>query len=615
MKIDFNNNKNGISMNLFKTKISVLGGLFLLANLNVASAATPDLFLFGQNLSFCSSENLQHCSKDKKADGFSENAKQPAIYTITEQALERLNEVPWTDQPELKQQTIALFKVLKPQLDDKQLSERLFVRMLRRQNFSYLNEDLKGRDVWSNLFEFEKQNLFDLLEQKQSTKSGKRLNTAVDIKSTNNQSAILAYKAFYKAASAVSGKKRKPRIAFITGNDRDPYKNVDYFQNLFEQLGFEADWLAIDSAMQTALVAKQYDLTSCDSLEEFQIKKLASYRRKVLYPDLFKQQVSQCKKKDAFIDTLKKSDALFIADGSPLLAFHSFYLPTGGKSELLKKVEEMLMQKQIILGFEGSSIHGLSNKSTIFSGDGLQVMLTPSTVMSSGNEACNLGLDCIALESEKNLGYLNSTVFNMFPWGVFDTQTSSLARQPRLIKTAIETDNRFAFGLDKGTSVAISRSKNENGETVKFDVLGKGGFWIFDTQKEGRQINLQASSIEMEEFTSYYLTHQDSITLRNGALSVDFASWKFTNTTNAQTPTVTSSQPFARYNFYKLNNMLCNTGAMQAKGTGAIQGVDYSLLLKRDASSTARKGIVSLDSKNLNTCSFASISSQIKILN
>ena len=78
------------------------------------------------------------------------------------------------------------------------------------------------------------------------------------------------------------------------------------------------------------------DLTACDSLDEFQIKKLASYRRKVLYPDLFKLQVSQCKKKDAFIDTLKKSDALFIADGSPLLAFHSLHLPTGEKSELLK---------------------------------------------------------------------------------------------------------------------------------------------------------------------------------------------------------------------------------------------------------------------------------------
>jgi len=602
-------------MDLFKTKISFFVSLFLLTNFNVAIAATPDLFLFGQGLSFCSSENLQQCSKDKKVTGFEDKAKKTAIYSVTDQALERLDEVSWTDQPELKQQTIALLKILKPKLDEKQFSERLFVRMLRRQNFSYLNEDLKGRDVWSNLFEFEKQNLFDLLEQKQSSKSGKRLNTSVDIKSTNNQSSILAYKAFYKAAAVISGNKRKPRIAFITGNDRDPYKKVDYFQDLFEQLGFEANWLPIDSAMQTALVAKEYDLTSCDSLEDFQIKKLASYRRKVLYPDLYKLQVSQCKKKDALINILKKSDALFIADGSPLLAFHSFYLPTGDKSELLQKFEEMLMQKQIILGLEGSSIQGISNKSTIFSGDGLQVMLTPSTIMSSGNEACNLGLDCIALESERNLGYINSTLFNMFPWGVFDTQTSSLARQPRLIKTAVETNNRFAFGLDKSTSVAISTSKNENGDTIEFNVLGKGGFWVFDTQKNGKQLSLQASSIEMEEFTSYYLTHQDSMTLRNGVISVDFASWKFTNTTNIQTPTVTSSQPFARYNFYKLNKMLCNTGAAQAKGTGDIQGVDYTLLLKRDASSTARKGIISLDSKNLNTCSFSGISSQIKILN
>ncbi|SFD11236.1 hypothetical protein [Pseudoalteromonas denitrificans] len=601
-------------MSLRKIKIGIFVGLFSLVDMASSIAATPDLFLFGQGLSFCASDNMQDCSKEKKESGFSDNSKQPAIYSITDDALTRLSEFPWTEQPELKLQTIALLKVLKPKLDGKKLNERLFVRLLRRENLTYLNEPLKGRDIWSNLFEFEKRNLFDLLEQKQSLSSGKRLITAVDIKATENQSSLLAYNAFYKAAVKIAGKKRKPRIAFITGNDRDPYKRVDYLKALFEDLGFEATWLPVDAAMQTALAAKQYDLTACDSLEEFQIKKLASYRRKILYPDLFKQQLASCKKKNEIVDNLKKSDALFIADGSALLSFHSFYTPTGEKSDVLLKLEEMLQNKQIILGLEGDSIHALSNRSTIFSGDGLQVMLTPSTVMSSGNEACSLGLDCISLEAERNLGYLNKSILNVFPWGVFDTQISSLARQPRLIKTALETDNRFAFGLDKLTSIAITSDKTENGDIVEFTVLGKGGFWVFDTSKIALTDSLKQELIT-DEFTSYYLTHQDKMTLRNKAITVDFASWKYTNNTNTQSPTVTSSQPFARYNFYKLNKMLCNTGALEAKGSGDIQGLEYTLLLKKDASSTSRKGLITLDNKNLSTCSFASISSQIKILN
>ena len=82
-------------------------------------------------------------------------------------------------------------------------------------------------------------------------------------------------------AQKIADAKRKPRVAFITGGSRDPYRDVDYYQSLFEQLGFEAHWLAIDGAMQTVMSAQ--DTKLCDSLADYQVSKLASFRRDVLY--------------------------------------------------------------------------------------------------------------------------------------------------------------------------------------------------------------------------------------------------------------------------------------------------------------------------------------------
>ena len=155
------------------------------------------LFLFSQQLEVCSSENTQFCSKLKTDKGFDESAKLGPIYAITDEAITRLTEISWTEQPELKAQTIALLKTIKPEVNDKQLSERDFVRVLRRSSFIYGDETFKGGDVWSGLFEFEKNNLFDLLEQKQSNRSAKRLKTDVDLAATENESALLAYQMFY----------------------------------------------------------------------------------------------------------------------------------------------------------------------------------------------------------------------------------------------------------------------------------------------------------------------------------------------------------------------------------------------------------------------------------
>ncbi|ATC93795.1 secreted protein [Pseudoalteromonas tunicata] len=599
-------------MNIRKTKplANLFFGLSTIFYLHTGVAQEQaSLFLFGQELEVCSSENTQFCAKSKITKGFDESAKLGPIYAITDEAISRLSDINWTEQPELKAQTIALLKAIKPEINDKQLSERDFVRILRRSSFSYGDEIFKGRDVWSGLFEFEKNNLFDLLEQKQSNRSAKRLKTEVDLASTENETAMLAYQAFYQQAKQVAGSKRKPRVAFVTGGNRDPYQKVDYYYELFNQLGFEAIWLPLDAAMQTVMSVKDYDNNACDSLSQLQVQKLASFRRDILYPDLFNQQLTLCKKKEGLINELKRADAIYIADGSPLLTSHAFYTPTGEPSVELLKIKEMLANNQLIVGVEGQTVNMLASQNVILSGEGVQTFVEPTTAIFNASEACNLGVDCISLEAERTLTYLNQGILDLFPYGILDNQITSLARETRLLKTAYATKTRFAFGLEKQTAVSIAIEHSEKGDSLNLEVIGRGGIWVFDT-KNG---NLQTGSMASDEFVSHYFTHQDKFMFRNNAVSHDIASWKVATRLNSANPTVTSAQPFARNNFYKFNQMLCNTGASSAQANGQLQEINYTLQLVKDASSTARQGALLLDGRSETVCSFSGVSNKILV--
>lgn len=598
-------------MNIRHTKslASLLLGMAALLNAGQSIAQEQaNLFLFGQELEVCSSDMDRYCSPAKKQTGFDESAKLGPIFQVTDEAITRLSDFNWTEQPELRAQVIAMLQSLKPQIEASQLSEREFVRLIRRSTFTHQDKTIKGRDVWSGLFEFERNNLFDLLEQKQATRAGKRLKTQVDLMATDNESALLAYQAFYERADQVAGKKRKPRVALLTGVSRDPYQKVDYYTGLFEQLGFEVIWLPLDGAMQTALSVKEYDAEACSKLAQFQIQKLGSFRRNVLYPDLFKLQEAACRKDESILDSIKRADAIYIADGSNLLASHALNKPTGEPSPELLKIKEMLGNKQLIIAVEGQSINSLASRNTILSGEGAQVMIEPSNVYLSANEVCNLGVDCISTEAERELNYLSEGVLGLFPYGLIDTQLSSLARQTRLLKVAYDTQTQMSFGLDRKTALAISIEESDKGDSVTFDVIGSGGFWIFDIQ-DGKL----SSNMATGEYISHYFTHQDKVVYRNASVAPDFAPWKIATRLNSSNPTVTSSQPFGRYNYFKFSQMLCNTGASSAIAIGQLQEINYTLQLVKSASSAARQGVILLDGDKESRCSFSGVTNQILI--
>ncbi len=582
-----------------------LGGALTFAGISHASS---NLFLFADDLQFCSSDNLRYCTAERREKGFGDDAKQGPIYQVTEEAITRIKEYPWTDNPELRAQAVVLLKLVRNRVEDNIITERYFERTIRRIDFNFQGERIKGRDFWSGLFTVEKYNLFDLLEQKQSTRSNRRLEAEVSLEDSKSWVAKESFNAFFEAAQRVAGKKRKPKVVFVTGAERDPYRYVDYYEQMFSQIGFDAQWLPLDGAMQTALAAKSYDANACSQIEEFQIKRLASFRRSVLYPDLLKQQIRNCEK-DNLIKALKSSDALFIASGSPLLTYHAFYTPAGKPSEFLTKLQEMFADGNIIVGAQGETITALAGggrgTASILSGDSNVLMLENGIGYLSGREACRLGIDCLSLEAERTLNYVQGGILGLFPFGVLDVEMAERGNHTRVLKTAFENKARFAFGLDDGTAVALNLDTQSQQAGTDITVIGEGGFWMADlTTSE------YLSGFEFGPIETHYLTHEDNAELRLGRFNIDFAAWKVPASQFGQSPMVTASQPYARNNFFKLNQTLCNTGATQALSQGELQKTEYQLSLSANAASLMLRGNLA-NEKRKTVCSYSRVAASV----
>ena len=564
-------------------------------------SATPKLMLLADDIKACASEQTRYCSSDAKSKLQSDKYRQAPIYAISYEGIERIRTMAWTDQPDLREHATHILSLAQDHFKEGTFTQREFERFIRRSDATLKDSSEGIREYWFSLFTFEQQNFFDLLEQSQGSKT-RRLKTAVDLENTRNWVTKEAMNELLEQAQSIVKAKRKPRISFVTGGSRDPYREVDYFEALFEDAGFEANWLAIDGAMQT--VISRDDEQLCDQLAQFQVSKLASFRRDELYPDLFQQQQALCRDPDELFDMLRKSDVVYIADSNPLLLYQAFYDGTGKASELLQKMQDMAAKGQLIVAAQGDAINALvggQNNATILSGEGAEVLTQRPDEYVNGFDACNLGVDCISLVNSRSLSMIRQGVMNLFPWGTIDTQVGRKGNQPRLIKTGLFSASEFIFGLDNDTYVSVFVDEQGN---PKFEVKGSGGMWIGDLRQSKDSL---ARATQFGPFDSYYLTHGDQFEINKSMIDFQFAPWKYAVQVTNGGPDINSSSPFNRSNYQKLSQMQCNTGAVKALGNAD----DFELTLSASGAAQMRKGTLSQGQRGAGVCSFARISAQI----
>jgi hypothetical protein len=98
-------------------------------------------------------------------------------------------------------------------------------------------------------------------------------------------------------------------------------------------------------------------------------------------------------------------------------------------------------------------------------------------------------------------------------------------------------------------------------------------------------------------------------------ISVEFPSWKYATQLQTKQPRVISAQVFARNNFYKLNEMMCKTGATRATGNDTLGGQQVNVVMTQDPSMLARSGVVKIPGAEFQVCTLSKVANTLKVTN
>ncbi|WNO61531.1 cyanophycinase [Rheinheimera sp. MMS21-TC3] len=580
------------------------------------NAADYNMVLIGGGLKVCSSTDTKFCTSK---DVFSAAAKSSAKFNLTAENIKNIADPTfWGEQRIIEQQQVlALLQHLANRLDNEQVTERELLRLLRGADLEVDGVWISGRVVYNALTDREVNYIFDQLQimvrSESNRRNSLRQKVYADLKQTKDIFSIEILQKIVELAQQVAGPQRKPRILVVTAGARDPFSDVDFYTNLFNEAGMTASWLPLTAAYQMAQQQAESGKASCENLSELIAEFHGSYQRQRIYPDLMAELESFCQAGgEAAVNQLKRADAIFIADGDASRIVQAFRLQDGSASVELQQLDRMLKAGQIILAANDSAATAISGRSyqgmktpMLTSGDSYSAMQYGAFDLPAPQAGCDKDQSCLNGLAEHHLTFSSQGGLGLFPWGVVDSQLSEQGRQGRLIRLLHDTQSPFGFGIDETTALLVKfKTTTENEQVVEFKVLGENGVFLVDNQSsEGSG---EGSKLTIKKVSTHYLTRDDSAELKQGLLRTQFSDWKFAANT-IQTPMLVSGDIFERDNYRQLAQLLCLTQSRQADGKAVRVGQGHAITLYKDHSSHTRQGVYRQSGVEVQYCSYRNI--------
>uniref|UniRef100_A0A486XQH9 Secreted cyanophycinase CphE n=1 Tax=Rheinheimera sp. BAL341 TaxID=1708203 RepID=A0A486XQH9_9GAMM len=582
-----------------------LSATMLACSAQAATAADAKAFpeysmvLMGGGLKTCSSTATQNCQQD---DVFSAQAKAAELFAVSAENIARIADADFWGAERVieQQQTLALLEFIRSRVARERITERELTRLWRGAEIEMDGLWVSGRVNYSALTERELNFVFDQLQVMVTTdpnnkSTNARLKEYADLAKSKDAFSIELYRKVVELAAQVAGPQRKPRLLVVTASGRDPFAAVDFYTNLFNELGAETSWLPINAAYQQAQQQVVDDKPSCDNLVQYLAQTHGTYQRSRVYPDLMQQMQRFCQQGNAgAVEQLRRADAIFFNGGDQSLTLRALRLDDGTASEELKQIERMLAAGQIIVAGTSAGTAVMSGGSfagqrtpMITNGDSYNAMQFGAFDLTAPQPGCDKDQSCSNGLAENHLTFNSQGGLGLFNWGVLDTHFSERGRQGRLIRLLNDTQSRFGFGVDEATALLVGFNQSENGPEVKMEVLGAAGVYVADMQQA--ESAGEGSQASIKQVTTHYLTRGDAMEIKSGTLRTRFANWKFAPN-NMQSPLLTSGEIFERDNYKQLAHLLCLTQSRQADGRAVKVGQGHQVRLYKDHSSYTRQG-------------------------
>lgn len=602
-------------MNLAKSRWSLLAIAALSFSASAAAAKkmpSHSMMLIGGGVEVCSSTQQSACQANVE---WPSSFRKSTMHQLDDRFIDIISkDEMWKGgREQVGTQVLAMLKFLKPKLADKTVSERELTRLWRSSDVEAEGVWVSGRELFAALTEAEKNFILDQLEVQQVQSNGDRIEEYVNFAATQNEYSKQLFQKFISLATEVS-KKPKPTVLVVTASGRDPYASVDFYLDLFKQLGAEPVWFPVNSAFQKAL--NQADpVAGCNDFLNILRKEQGTYQRGRVYPDLVVRQREFCNAgHKGAVEQLKKADAIFFSGGDQSLLLKALKNKDGSDTPELAQIRQMYERGEIIIGgtsagtavMSGGNYQG-SSSVMITGGTSLDAVINGAKPLSPELLGCANTNSCGADIKEDTLTYQPQGGLGLFSYGVLDTHFSERGRQGRLWRLLLDSGSRFGFGIDENTALLVALQRKGDQLISSFGVTGEGGVYVAEVNAETNRAENNFANL-----MSHYFTQDDQFSIVQGQILTEFAPWKYAQG-DSQQLMVSSGDLFGGDTYRTMTNLFCTSQSPQASGRFAIDGQDYLVTVRRAKGSASRQGTFNIGTIKRSYCSYRNFSIQLNI--
>ncbi|MCK7459785.1 cyanophycinase [Idiomarina aminovorans] len=428
-----------------------------------SNAAAEDtyrhLLLAGGGLKVCSSFASDNCDDVDWID--KDTMRTDRYLNLSKKFRSRATaESVWpTYREETRKKVADALELIHDRLKEDIVPERVFLREFTRR---------ATQKLYNSLSDAEWNRIIDIIELPVPDAAREVANLDENL---NDESKVI-FKRFVEMAQSVADNKQKPTIYFLTSASRNPYDAIDFYNSVFEQLGAEAHWLPLDSA----LVKAQRE-GRCDELAKVQQEERGTYERDRVHRERYQQQVAFCKDSDAAAEMIADADGLFFNGGDQNLTRSTFVKANNEPSDVLKTIIAAVQQKEVVVGGTSAGTAVMTSKPMISNGTTAQAIKEGALASDPPPFGCDLDTTCPPNVEPDSLTYHPLGGLSLFHYATLDTHFSERGRQGRLMRLAASSSTPLSIGIDENTAMEV------NLESGAFNVIGeRGAFFLEDAQ-------------------------------------------------------------------------------------------------------------------------------------
>ena len=320
------------------------------------------------------------------------------------------------------------------------------------------------RRPWSVLLDAERAAVLAALEVPQRGADGERPRERALPARSRVRGGVEVLRAFVAEAQArTTG---RPKIAVVTASGFDPMDAVDFYIDVFRELGADAVWWPVDAAAAAA----RFERGDCAALPRLRLERLRLTNREAVYPDLADYQRAHCASQPAL---MMQVQGVFFAGGDQWRHRQAFVRADGSPNDWLLELRQAHAEGRVVVGGTSAGAAVQSGSWMLGNGDVEAAVSRAARVAPPPEPGCTRGGRCGGV-AEDALTLWPAGGLRLAEGAIVDTHFSERARELRLLMAMQAADARWGYGADETSALLV----REQGDRREIRALGESGGWV-----------------------------------------------------------------------------------------------------------------------------------------